>query len=79
LFVLAWPAITPTAFDQAQSFSRFLSLKPDLAILSAQRHSPDEVLINWSSLNNTIVALRGADVQQRYETNPQKSGQILCL
>jgi peptidoglycan/LPS O-acetylase OafA/YrhL len=43
-------------------FRRILALKPDWVILSAQWYSPDEVHIDWASLNNTITALKSGGI-----------------
>lgn len=52
-------------------FSRVASLTPDTVVLSAQWSSPnDEVHIDWSTLNNTIAALKGAGVRHVLVVGP---------
>jgi peptidoglycan/LPS O-acetylase OafA/YrhL len=45
-----------------ETFKRVLALKPDFVVLSAQWFTLNEFHIDWSSLNNTIAALKGAGV-----------------
>jgi peptidoglycan/LPS O-acetylase OafA/YrhL len=51
-------------------FARIMAVKPDWVILSAQWYSPDQFHIDWSSLNDTILALKRVGVRNVLVVGP---------
>jgi hypothetical protein len=65
-----------------ETFSRIVRLKPTLVVLSAQWFSPNQVHVDWSSLNNTIAALKKAGVARVLVVGPVplwRGGLLECL
>jgi len=65
-----------------ETFSRIVALKPDTVILSAQWYTLNLFHIDWSSVNNTIAALKGAGVRRVLVVGPVpvwRSGLPECL